>query len=87
MSPSSFTFKVSVPNDPRMATVIGELAKHAAEYAQLEAGPAAAFVERARAVAARAIKSGGPAITAVLAAADGMLSVTVGAESASQPLS
>ena len=88
MSPSSFTFKVSVPNDPRMAKVIGELAKHAAEYAQLEAGAAAAFVERAQAVAARAIKSGGgAAVTAVVAAADGTLSVTVGGESASHSLS
>ena len=87
MSPSSFTFKVSVPNDARLAAVIGELAKHAAEYAKLDAGGAAAFVERARALAGKAIKpGGGPAITAVIAAADGKLSVTVGGESASQSL-
>ena len=86
MSPSSFTFKVSVPNDPRLATVIGELAKHAADYAQLDAGAAAAFVERARAVAAKALKSGGTSITAVIGAADGKLTVTVGGESASHSL-
>ena len=86
MSPSSFTFKVSVPNDPKLASVIGELAQHAAEYAQLDGGAAAAFVARAQAVAARALKAGGPPITAVIAAADGKLTVTVGAESASHSL-
>lgn len=87
MSPSSFTFKVSVPNDPRMASVIGDLAKHAAEYANLDAGAAAAFVTRAQAVADKAIKAGGGhSITAVVAAANGQLSVTVGSESASQAL-
>ena len=87
MTPSAFTFKVSVPNDPRLATVIGELAKHAAEYAKLDAGAAAAFVERAQAIATRAMKAGaGHATTAVIAAANGTLTVTVGGESASQPL-
>ena len=86
MSPSAFTFKVSVPNDPRLATVIGELAKHAADYAQLDDGAAAAFVQQAEAVVAKALKAGGPAITAVIAAADGQLTVTVGGESASHPL-
>jgi hypothetical protein len=87
MSPSSFTFKLSVPNDPRLATVIGELAKHAAEYAKLEDGAAASFVARAQAIAAKVLKAGGgQAVTAVIAAADGALTLTVGGESASQPL-
>ena len=87
MSPSSFTFKVSVPNDPRQATVIGDLAKHAAEYARLDAGAAAAFGERALAMALKALKAGsGSATTAVVAAADGTLTVTIGGESASHSL-
>jgi hypothetical protein len=87
MDPSSFSFKVSVPNDPRQATVIGELAKHAAAYAQLDAGAAAAFGERAQAMAARALTgASGNATTAIFAAADGKLTVTVGGESASQSL-
>ena len=86
MTPSSFTFKVSVPNDPDLATVVGELARHAADYAQLDAGTAAAFVERAHAMAANALKSGGGSCTAVIAAADGKLTVTIGGESASQSL-
>jgi hypothetical protein len=87
MSPSSFTFKVSVPNDPGLITVVGELAKHAADYAQLDAAQAAAFMERAQALAAAALKGGAESCTAVIAAADGELTVTIGTESASQPLS
>ena len=87
MTPSAFKFKVSVPNDPRQATVIGELAKHAAAYANLDAGAAEAFGERAEAIAVKALKAGsGNATTAVFAAADGKLTVTVGGESASHPL-
>ena len=87
MTPSSFTFKVSVPNDPRQATVIGELAKHAATYANLDAGAAEAFGERAEALAAKALKAGdGHATTAIFAASDGKLTVTVGGESASHSL-
>ena len=87
MTPSSFTFKVSVPNDPRQATVIGELATHAAQYANLDAGAARQFGERAQAMAVKALTAGkGNATTAVIAAADGTLTVTVGDESASQPL-
>ena len=87
MTPSAFTFKVSVPNDPQLVTIVGELAKHAADYAKLDPGTAATFTERAQAVANKALKAGSDtAITAVIAAADGKLTVTVGAESASQPL-
>ena len=87
MSPSSFSFKVSVPNDPGMVTVVGELAKHAADYASLDAGKTAAFVERAKALAVKAFKAGGGAsCTAAIGAADGTLTITMGGESASQSL-
>lgn len=87
MPPSPFTFKVSVPNDPRLTAIIGELAKHAAAYAELEAGAAASFVRRAEAVAARVLESGSAkTVTAVIAVADGTLTVTMGSESASQSL-
>jgi hypothetical protein len=88
MTPSSFMFKVSVPNDPTMAIVVGELARHAADYAQLDAGAAAAFVERAQALAATALNNGrGTSCTAVFSAENGTLTVTIGGESASQSLS
>ncbi len=87
MTPTSFTFKLSVPNDLHLASIVGEMAKHAADYAQLEAPAAAAFADRAQAIAVKAIKSGaGPAITAVFAAKDGKLTMTIGGDSASQPL-
>lgn len=87
MSPSAFTFKVSVPNDPKLASVIGELAKHAADYAKLEAAAASAFAERARTLAATMLGAGtGTATTAVIAAANGQLTVTMGGQSAAHAL-
>ena len=87
MSPSSFTFKLTVPNDPEGVTLVAAVAAHAVEYAKFDAADGAAFVERVRAVARQALQS----VTdhhclAVFEAADGQLTVTIGAESASQLL-
>ena len=88
MTPSSFTFKLTVPNDPEGATVIAALAAHAVEYAKLDAAAGAAFVERVREVALQALQAAaGDHCLAVFAAADGKLTLTIGSESASQPLS
>ena len=88
MSPSSFTFKLTVPNDPKGVTVVAAVAAHAVEYAALDAAAGAAFVERVREVARQALQSAtGHSCLAVFAAADGQLTVTMGGESASQPLS
>ena len=87
MSPSSFTFKLTVPNDPEGVTVIAAVAAHAVEYAKLEAAAGAAFVEQARGVAGQALKSAtGHNCLAVFSAADGRLTVTMGSHSASVPL-
>jgi hypothetical protein len=86
MSPSSFTFKLSVPNDPDSAEIIGEVAKHAATYAKLDDNVAQSFAERARTTALRVLTSGGQTTVAVFGAADGTLTLTVGSESISQPL-
>ena len=51
MSPSSFTFKLTVPNDPAGITVLAAVAAHAVQYANIEAGAGAAFVERVRTAA------------------------------------
>ena len=53
MSPSSFTFELTVPNDPEGVTVVTAVTAHAVEYANLDAGVGAAFVERVRQVPAR----------------------------------
>ena len=87
MSPSSFTFKLTVPNDPEGVIVVAAVAAHAVEYAQLDAAAGAAFVERVRAVARQALQSAtGHNCLAEFAAADGQLTVTIGDESASHPL-
>jgi hypothetical protein len=88
MSPSAFTFKLSVPNDLRMATVVGEMARHAAEYANLQDGAAASFSNRVLAAAGKLLKGDSNKTTLVVfAAANGALTVTIGGESISQPLS
>ena len=88
MSPSSFTFKLTVPNDPEGVTVVAAVAAHAVQYANLDAAAGAAFVERVREVARRALRSDAEGdCVAVFAAADGELTLTIGSQSASQPLS
>ena len=53
MTPSSFTFRLTVPNDPNLAGIVAEIARHAAEYAELKGAAGDGFVERARGAAAR----------------------------------
>ena len=87
MTPSAFTFKLSVPNDPKMAPIIGEMARHAADYANLDDAKAAAFSERAVAAAGTALNGDSSKTTVlVFAAANGTLKLTVGSQSITQPL-
>jgi hypothetical protein len=88
MTPSEFTFKLSVPNDPNMAAIVGDMARHAAEYARLADGAAASFCDRALAAASKVLKGDNSKSTlAVFAAANGALTLTLGAETISAPLS
>ena len=88
MSPSSFTFKLTVPNDPEGVVVVAALAVHAVEYANIEPAAGAAFVERVRAAAAPYLKTApGHASLVMFAAANGQLTVTFGkASTVTQPL-
>ena len=87
MTPSAFTFKLSVPNDPKMAVIVGEMARHAADYAQLDDARAAAFSERALAAAGTALNGDSNKTTLVVfAAGDGTLKLTIGSQSITQPL-
>ena len=87
MNPASFTFKLTVPNDPEGVTVVTAVAAHAVNYAQLDAAAGAAFVERVRDVATQAFSGGtGHNCLAVFAADNGELTVTIGTHSASQAL-
>jgi hypothetical protein len=87
MTPSSFTFKLTVPSEPEGVTVVAAMAAHAVDYANVDAAAGAAFVQRVRDVASQALKSStGPSCLAVFAAANGELTVTIGGASASQSL-
>jgi hypothetical protein len=87
MTPSSFTFKLTVPNDPEGVVVAAAMAAHAVEYAALDAAAGAGFVDRVRATVAQAMQgSTGASCLVVFAAADGQLTVTIGGQSVSQPL-
>jgi hypothetical protein len=87
MTPSSFSFKLTVPGDPGAADIVAGVAAHAAEYANLEGAAASLFVDRVRAAVGKALNSGGSAsCLAVFAAVDGHLTMTLGSETVSQPL-
>jgi hypothetical protein len=86
MSPSSFTFKLTVPNDPEGVTVVSIVATHTVEYAKLDAAAGAAFVDRVRDVATQALASAQAPAVAVFAAANGKLTLTIGGHSVSEPL-
>ena len=87
MSPSEFTFKLTVPNDPEGVSVVAIVATHAVEYTKLDQGAGASFVDRVRAAVATAMKGGkGPNCLVVFAAKNGQLTMTIGGQSVSQPL-
>jgi hypothetical protein len=87
MSPSDFTFKLTVPNDPEGASVVAAVANHAVEYTNMDKTAGAAFVERVRSFAAATLKASHDAsCLVVFAAADGRLTVTMGSESVAEPL-
>ena len=87
MSPSEFTFKLTVPADPEGASVVAIVATHAVEYTNIDKAAGAAFVEKLRGFAATALKgSTGPHCLIVFAAGNGQLTVTIGGQSISHPL-
>ena len=87
MTPTSFAFKLTVPNDPEGASVVAIVAGHAVEYASIEASAGAAFVERVRAAALPILKGAGTdGCQVVIAAEGGKLTVTLGSQSLSEPL-
>jgi hypothetical protein len=87
MSPSEFTFKLTVPNDPEGVHVVAIVANHAVEYTKLDKAAGAQFVERVKTAVAAAMKSAAGANCLVVVAADnGQLTLTIGGQSVSQPL-
>ena len=91
MSPSDFTFKLTVPTDPEGASVVAVVANHAVDYTGMDKAAGAAFVDKVRSFAvnelarAKAAKNSTHCV-AVFAGANGELTVTIGTESVSHPL-
>jgi hypothetical protein len=88
MTPKDFSFKVTVPADPEGATIVAVVTGHAVDYVGLDGAAGKAFVERARTAALKALNGAPPrqGCLAVIAAANGQLTVTIGSEAVSQPL-
>ena len=87
MNPKDFTFKLTIPADPEGATIVALMTGHAVDYAGIEGAAGKAFVERVRAATLKALAGATTkGCLVVFAAADGQLTVTMGAESVSQPL-
>jgi len=87
MTPTSFTFKLTVPNDPEGAAIVAIMAAHAVEYAAIEASAGAAFLERIRAAALPALEGTSALGCPVeFSAENGTLTVTLGGKSLSEPL-
>ncbi|MCC7033025.1 MAG: hypothetical protein IT179_09360 [Acidobacteria bacterium] len=88
MSPESFNFKVTVPADDRLVGVVRDLCAHAASYAKLAEADGDAFCDRVAAAAIDAVeRSAGAPCATVFDCEGGMLRVTIGGQTISQPLS
>lgn len=67
MSPTEFTFKLTVPRDPRMAAIVADVAGHAVSYAEIEAAAGADFITRVSTAAVVALEAPGlPALQVVV---------------------
>jgi len=91
MSPSDFTFKLTVPTDPEGVSVVAVVANHAVEYTSMDKAIGAKFVDKVRAFALKELTGahgakGSTHCLVVFAAADGQLTVSIGTESVSHPL-
>ena len=87
MTPTAFTFKLTVPNDPEGASIVAIMAAHAVEYAAIDASAGAAFIEKVRAVALTVLKGDDPMeCPVVFSAESGRLTVTLDGQSLSEPL-
>ena len=81
MTPTTFTFKVTVPRDAQLAEVLRELAEHAVQYAEIDESMGMGFVDRVGALAKRRMAAGGGASCLVVYGCEqGILHVTVDGE-------
>ena len=86
MTPAAFTFKLSVPRDPALAEVVSDLVQHAVGYAGMSEDAGAAFMKKVKAVTTTELAGGKGHCVVAIAAAGGELTVTLGAQTVSQPI-
>ncbi len=88
MTPSSFTFKLTVPRDPALAAVVTGVAAHAVTYAEMDQPAGAEFVKKVAEVSALELGAGGvSSCPVVVTSADGELLLTIGVHAVSQKIS
>ncbi len=88
MTPSSFTFNLTVPRDPALAAVVTGVAAHAVTYAEMDKPAGAEFVKKV--AAASALELGADGVSScpvVVTSADGELRLTIGGQTVSQKIS
>ena len=81
MTPTSFTFNLTVPRDAQLAEVLREVAEHAVQYAEIDETMGVGFVDRVGALAKRRMSAGGSAACLVVYGCDqGIVYVTLDGE-------
>jgi hypothetical protein len=55
MTPTEFSFTLTVPRDPRFVTIVRDVATHVVAYAAMEATHGSAFVDRVSAASERVL--------------------------------
>jgi hypothetical protein len=86
MSPKSFTFKLTVPRDPRAVPVVTDVASHAVTYAEMAAAAGAGFVARVTVAATTALGSAGSNASCLIVVTGDVegLTFAIGADTVSQ---
>ena len=88
MTPSSFTFKLSVPREPALAALVAEVVAHACAYAEMHDAVRESLAGEVAKAAAQELGVGdGESCPIVMVAADGTLTVTIGGHTVSQKIS
>ena len=86
MTPTSFTFHISVPRDALSAPIVQGLAAHAVTYTKMDAASGRAFVERVAVASDRAMSAQFGSCAVEFVCADGELRVLIDGETVRQSL-
>jgi Na+/H+ antiporter NhaA len=60
MTPSDFTFTLTVPRDAQLVVIVRAVATHAVSYAEVDAARGEDFVARVAEASVRKLSAGGP---------------------------